>query len=45
MTNKMTGAPSEDLAQAEHPPSLIRVFDVRINKARLATRWAHSEDW
>ena len=33
MTNKMTRAPSEDSAQAGHPPSLIRVFDVRINKA------------
>ena len=32
MTNKMTCAPSEDSAQAGHPPSLIRVFDVRINK-------------
>ena len=35
MSNKMTCAPSEDSAQAGHPPSLIRVFDVRINKAQL----------
>ena len=33
MTNKMACAPSEDSAQAGHPPSLIRVFGVRINKA------------
>ena len=33
MTNKMTCAPSEDSALAGHPPSLIRVFDVRIKKA------------
>ena len=28
-TNKMTCAPSEDLDQLGHPPSLIRIFAVR----------------
>ena len=28
-TNKMTFVPSEDSDQPGHPPSLIRVFDVR----------------
>ena len=38
-------APSEDPDQPGHPPSLIRVFAVRIKKAwTLATHWAHSED-
>ena len=29
-TNKMTSAPSEDSDQPGHPPSLIRVFAVRL---------------
>ena len=32
-TNKMTRAPSEDSDQPGHPPSLIRVFSVRMKKA------------
>ena len=32
-TNKMLCAPSEDLDQSGHPPSLIRVFAVRMQKA------------
>ena len=32
-TNKMTCAPSEDSDQPGHPPSLIRVFAVRMQKA------------
>ena len=32
-TNKIAGAPSEDSDQPGHPPSLIRVFAVRMNKA------------
>ena len=32
-TNKMACAPSEDSEQPGHPPSLIRVFAVRIKKA------------
>ena len=31
-TNKMACAPSGDSDQPEHPPSLIRVFDVRIKQ-------------
>ena len=31
-TNKMTCAPSEDSGQPGHPPSLIRVFAVRIEE-------------
>ena len=31
-TNKMACAPSEDSDQPGHPPSLIRVFAVRMNK-------------
>ena len=31
-TNKMTCAPSEDAEQPRHPPSLIRVFAVRMKK-------------
>ena len=31
-TNKMTCAPSEDIYQPRHPPSLIRVFAVRMKK-------------
>ena len=33
--NKMACAPSEDSDQPGHPPSLIRVFDVRLKKARM----------
>ena len=33
-TNKMAYAPSEDSDQPGHPPSLIRVFAVRLKKAR-----------
>ena len=32
-TNKMACAPSEDSDQPGHPPSLIRVFAVRMMKA------------
>ena len=32
-TNKMACAPSEDSEQPGHPPSLIRIFAVRIKKA------------
>ena len=32
-TSKMAGAPSEDSDQPGHPPSLIRVFAVRMKKA------------
>ena len=32
-TNKMACAPSEDSVQSGHPPSLIRVFAVRMKKA------------
>ena len=32
-TNKMNCAPSEDSDQPGHPPSLIRVFTVRMKKA------------
>ena len=32
-TNKMAFAPSEDAHQSGHPPSLIRVFTVRMKKA------------
>ena len=45
-TNKMTCAPSEDSDQPRHPPSLIRVFAVRLkNFGSLATciHWAPSE--
>ena len=31
-TNKMACAPSEDLDQPGHPPSLIRVFTIRMKK-------------
>ena len=44
-TNKMACGPSEDSDQPGHPPSLIRVFTVRMKKAwALTTHWAHSED-
>ena len=32
-TNKMACEPSKDSDQPEHPPSLIRVFAVRMKKA------------
>ena len=34
-TSKMAGAPSEDSYQPWHPPSLIRVFAVRMKKASV----------
>ena len=34
-TNKMACVLSEDSDQPGHPPSLIRVFAVRLKKARL----------
>ena len=34
-TNKMACAPSEDSDQPGHPPSLIRVFPVRMKKAQV----------
>ena len=42
-TNKMTVVPSEESDQSGHPPSLIRVFDVRSMDAQadLSLRWAH----
>ena len=45
-TNKMACAPSLDSSdQPGHPPSLIRVFAVRMKKAWvIATHWAQSED-
>ena len=44
-TSKMAYAPSEDSDQPWHPPSLIRVFAVRMKKlGSLATHWVHSED-
>ena len=53
-TNKMTRAPSEDSDQPWHPPSLIRVFAVRMMKAwtlscplsaqrRLLSDWADAQ--
>ena len=46
-TNKMTCVPSKDSDQSGHPPSLIRVFAVRMKKAwvlgyPLNTQWS---DW
>ena len=44
-TNKMACAPSEYSDQPGHPPSLIRVFAVRMKKHwALNYLWAHSED-
>ena len=54
LTNKMACAPSEDSDQPGHPPSLIRVFAVRIKKAwvlsypmsaqrRLWSDWADAQ--
>ena len=34
-TNTMACAPSEDSDQPGHPSSLIRVFPVRLKKARI----------
>ena len=53
-TNKMACAPSEDSEQPGHPPSLIRIFAVRIKKAwvlnyqlsaqqRLCSDWADAQ--
>ena len=53
-TNKMACAPIEDSDQPGHPPSLIRVFDVRMKKAwvlsyplsawrRLWSDWADAQ--
>ena len=36
-------APSEDSDQPGHPPSLIRVFTVRVKKAWVLIYWVHSE--
>ena len=37
--------PNEDSDQPGHPPSLFRVFAVRLkNLGPLTTNWAHSED-
>ena len=44
-TNKMACAPSEDLDQPGHPPSLIRVFAIRMKKAWvLSYPFSASED-
>ena len=45
-TNNMACAPSEDSDQPGHPPSLIKVFAVSMEKAwiLIATHWAHSKD-
>ena len=34
-TNKMAFAPSQDSDQPGHPPSLIRIFAVRMKKAEV----------
>ena len=49
-TNKMACAPSEDSDQPGHPPSLIRVFAIRLKKAwilsyPLSTQWRLWSDW
>ena len=46
-TNKMICAPSEDSDQPGHPPSLIRVFAVRLKKARILSYplSAHRRRW
>ena len=48
--NKMTCAPNEDLGQLGHPPSLIRVFPVRMKKHwafnyLLSAQWRLWSDW
>ena len=49
-TNKMTCAPSEDSDQPGHPPSLVRVFAVRMKKHwaltyPLSAQWRLWSDW
>ena len=49
-TNKMACAPSKDSDQHGHPPSLIRVFAVRMKKAwvlsyPLSAQWRLWSDW
>ena len=49
-TNKMTCAPSEDSDQPGHPPSLVRVFGVRMKKHwaltyLLSAQWRLWSDW
>ena len=49
-TNKMTCAPSEDSDQPGHPPSLIRVFAVRMKNHwalnyLLSAQWRLWSDW
>ena len=49
-TNKLACAPSEDSDQPGHPPSLIRVFIVRMKKAwvlsyPLSAQRRHWSDW
>ena len=49
-TNKLGCAPSEDSDQPGHPPSLIRVFTVRMKKAwvlsyPLSAQRRHWSDW
>ena len=43
-TNKMACAPSEASDQHGHPPSLIRVFAVRMKNAWVLSYRVHSED-
>ena len=42
--NKMTCAPSKDSDQPGHPPSLMRVFAVRMKKHWALNYRAHCED-
>ena len=49
-TNKLTCAPSKDSDQPGHPPSLIRVFAVRVKKRwvlsyPLSTQQRLGSDW
>ena len=49
-TNKMVGEPSEDTDQPGHPPSVFRVFAVRMKKAwvlsyPLSAQWRLWSDW
>ena len=49
-TNKMAYAPSEDSDQPGHPPSLIRVFAIRMKKAsvlsyQLSAQKRFLSDW
>ena len=41
-TNKVTVNPAKTQDQPGRPPSLIRVFAVRMKQAELSLRWAHS---